>query len=371
MKNSGSSSKVGKMKNRTHITGLFVLTLLMAIGCSGPKQLIVKEKSRDSGPPAWMSQAVTHPEYLYFVGLADSADSIKEGRDQARQDAANQASSYIGIRISSDTFIQDSTAQSSTFVNEQTRSSTDANISFLEVTDEYYVKTSRTAGNFYEEKYAVYVLCRFPKASAQKEKKRQSEAAQRDGNLALSLYQDALTQLDLRQPMAAFEKINRSQALLDSISDSVMLNHPDFMNTQALSAAVSQERQDLENRSRTINLDGKTPHGPAFNSAFAKAISPHGFELNSVIDATRFKLTATIVLHEKKQIWDQFQYLAAYTYGIEDLWTSNTISGGSGESKAFASSKELASQNAVVEAATKIGLAAGKRLETYLPQNKE
>ncbi|MDX2448081.1 MAG: hypothetical protein QNK29_12905 [Desulfobacterales bacterium] len=359
------------MKKPSYAMGLFALILLMAVGCGGPKQLIVKEKSRDSGPPAWMSQAVTHPEYLYFVGLADRANSLKEGRDQARQDAANQASSYIGIQISTDTFIRDSTTQSSTYVNEQTRSSTGANISFLEVTDEYYVKTSRTAGNFYEEKYAVYVLCRFPKASAQKEKKRQSEAAQRDGNLALSLYRDALVQLDQKQPMAAFGKISRAQSLLAGISESVMLNHPDFKNTQTLSAAVNLNRQGLENRSRTINLDGKTPHGPAFTGAFAKAISPHDFELNPAIDATRFKLTATIVLHERKKIWDQFQYLATYTYGIKDLWTSNTITGGSGESKAFASSKEVASQNAVVEAASDIGLEAGKRLETYLSENTE
>jgi len=350
---------------------LFALILLITIGCGGSKQLIVKEKSRDSGPPAWMSQAVTHPEYLYFVGLADRAKSLKEGRDQARQDAANQASSYIGIRISTDTFIQDSTTQSSTFVNEQTRSSTDASISFLEMMDEYYVKTSRTAGNFYEEKYAVYVLCRFPKASAQKEKERQSETAQRDGTLALALYRDALVQLNQNQPMAAFEKIIQAQALLAGISDGVVLNHPDIQNTQTLSAAVSLQRQGLESRSRTINLDGNTPHGPAFNGTFAKAISRHNLELNPAINATRFKLTATIVLHERDQIWNQFQYIATYTYDIKDLWTSNTITGGSGESKAFASSKEVAAQNAVVEAATDIGLATGKRLETYLSQNTE
>ncbi|MFC1877426.1 hypothetical protein ACFL2E_09190 [Thermodesulfobacteriota bacterium] len=359
------------MKTSRHVRSLFALILLIAIGCGGPKQLIVKEKSRDSGPPTWMSQAVTHHEYLYFVGLTDRAKSLKEGRDQARQDAANQASSYIGIRISSDTFIQDSTTQSSTFVNEQTRSSTDASISFLEVMDEYYVKTSRTAGNFYEETYAVYVLCRFPKASARKEKERQSETAQRDGTLALALYQDALVELDRNQPMAAFEKISRAQTLLSGISDDVALNHPDIRNTQNLSAAVSLKQQDLEKRSRTINLHGNTPYGPAFNGAFSKAISSHDFELNPAIDATRFRLTATIVLHEGKQIWDQFQYIAAYTYGIKDLWTSNTITGGSSESKAFAGSKEMAAQNAVVEAAIDIGLAAGKRLEAYLSQNTE
>jgi hypothetical protein len=340
--------------------------MLIVIGCGGPKQLIVKEKSRDSGPPTWMSQAVSHPEYLYFVGLTDRAKSLKEGRDQARQDAANQASSYIGIRISTDTFIQDSTTQSSPFVNERTRSSTDASISFLEVTDEYYVKTSRTAGNFYEETYAVYVLCRFPKASARKEKERQLETAQRDGTLALELYQNALIHLDQNQPMEAFEIISRAQTLLSGISDDVALNHRDIHNTQTLAAAVSLKQQDLEKRSRTINLHGKTPYGPAFNDAFAKAISHHEFELNPAIDATRFKLTATITLHEGKIIWNQFQYVAAYTYGIKDLWTSNTITGGSSESKAFASSKEVAAQNAVVEAATDIGLATGEHLEAYL-----
>ena len=226
-----NSSKTGKMKKPRFLGSFLALFVLIAIGCGGPKQLIVKEKSRDSGPPAWMSQAVTHPEYLYFVGLTDRAKSLKEGRDQARQDAANQASSYIGIRISTDTFIQDSTAQSGTFVSEQTRSSTDASISFLEVTDEYYVKTSRTAGNFYEETYAVYVLCRFPKASARKEKERQSEAAQRDGDLALAMYQNALVELDRNQPMAAFEKFIRAQTLLSGISDDVALKprrHPEY-----------------------------------------------------------------------------------------------------------------------------------------------
>jgi hypothetical protein len=347
------------------------LVMLIAIGCGGPKQLIVKETSRDSGPPAWMSQAVTHPDYLYFVGLADRAKSLKEGRDQARQDAANQASAYIGIRISTDTFIQDSTAQSSTVVNEQTRSSTEASISFLEVTDEYHVKTRRTAGNFYEETYAVYVLCRFPKASARKEKQRQSESAQRDGALALAMYQNALVELDQNQPMAAFEKITRAQALLSGISDNRVLDHPDIQNTQILSAAVSLQQNRLEKRSRTIHLNGKTPYKSAFNGAFAKALSNHDFELNPTINATRFRLTATINLHEGKQIWDQFQYIADYTYDINDLWTSNTITGGSSESKAFAGSREMAAQNAVVEAATDIGLATGKRLDAYLSKNKE
>ena len=198
------------MKISRFFGSFLALVVLITIGCGGSKQLIVKEKSRDSGPPTWISQAVTHPEYLYFVGLADRAKSLKEGRDQARQDAANQASAYIGIRISNDTFIQDSTAQSSTYVNEQTRSSTDASISFLEVTDEYYVKTSRTAGNFYEETYAVYVLCRFPKASAEKEKERQSETAKRDGALALAMYQNALVAFDQNQSMAAFENITQA-----------------------------------------------------------------------------------------------------------------------------------------------------------------
>ena len=350
---------------------LLALAVLFTIGCGGPKQLIVKEKSKDSGPPTWISQAVTHPEYLYFVGLADRAKSLKEGRDQARQDAANQASAYIGIRISNDTFIQDSTAQSSTYVNEQTRTSTDASISFLEVTDEYYVKTSRTAGNFYEESYAVYVLCRFPKASAREEKERQLETAKRDGALALAMYQNALVAIDQNQSMTALESIIQAQALLSGISDNIVLDHPEIQNTRILSAAVSLKQQSLEKRSRTIHLASKTPYGSAFNGAFAKALSNHDFELNSAIKSTRFRVTVTITLHEGKKIWEQFQYIAEYTYNINDLWTSNTITGGSSQSNAFASSKEIAAQNAVVEAASDIGLATGKRLEAYLSKNEE
>ena len=351
--------------------GILALVLFMAVGCGGPKQLIVEEKSRETGPPIWLTQAVTHPEYLYFTGIADRAKTLKEGRDQARQDAASQASSYIGIRISTDTFIQDSTEQSGTIVDEQTRSSTDASISFLEVTDEYYVKTSRTAGNFYEEKYAVYVLYRFPKAAARKEKERQVETAQRDGSLALTLYQDALTHLEQDQPMEAFDKIGRAQTLLAGSSDGVALNHPGIQNTQALSAEVSLKRQMLMTRSKTIKLVGKTVHEAAFNGALARAISDHDFELNPDMQATRFILTATISLHEGKQIWNQFQYVAGYTYSIKDRWTANTITGGSGESKAFARSKEVAVQNAVAESATDIGLAAGQYLNTYLSQDTE
>jgi hypothetical protein len=355
------------------VIGLGILGLVMFIvmGCGGPKQHIQEEKSRESGPPAWINQTSTHPEFLYFVGIADRAKSLKEGRDLARQDAASQASSYIGIRISSDTFIQDSTAQSNTFVDEQTRSSTDASISFLEVTDEYYVKTSRTAGNFYEESYAVYVLCRFPKASARKEKERQAKTAQKDGSLALALYQDAMAHLDENQPMAAYQKIERAQTLLTGISDSVALNHPGIMNTRALSAKVSQTQQMLTSRSRTIKLDGSATQSPAFKGAFAKAISNHGFELNSATGATRFDLTTTMNLNQGKQVWNQFQFVAAYTYGIIDRWTANTITGGSGETKAFASSKELARQNAIADAATDIGLTAGGHLEAYLSQKTE
>ncbi len=137
---------------------------------------------------------------------------------------------------------------------------------------------------------------------------------------------------------------------------------------QALSAEVSLKRQMLMTRSKTIKLVGKTVHEAAFNGALARAISDHDFELNPDMQATRFILTATISLHEGKQIWNQFQYVSGYTYRIKDRWTANTITGGSGESKAFASSKEVAAQNAVAESATDIGLAAGQYLNTYLSQ---
>lgn len=357
------------MKLRTLF--IFVVwVVLLVTGCGGPKQLIVEEKSRESGPPDWISQPVSDPEYLHFVGIVDQAKSLKDGRDLARQDAANQASSYIGIRISTDTFIRDSTGQSGTFVDEQTRSSTDASISFLEIIDEYYVKTSRTAGNFYEEKYTVYVLTRFPKVSAQKEKERQTEAAQRNGKLALAFYQDAMMHLEKNQPIDAIDKINQAKTLLESLSEDVTLNHADFQNTQSLSVAVSLKQQMLENLSRTIKLDYKTPHRADFKGALVKAISNHGFELNPIKDASRFNLSTTIILAEGKKIWNQFQYVARYTYTLSDCWTANTITGGSGESKAFANSKELAVKNAVVEAATDIGLLAGKQLATYLSRIK-
>ena len=49
----------------------------------------------------------------------------------------------------------------------------------------------------------------------------------------------------------------------------------------------------------------------------------------------------------------------------------STFTGGSGETKGFASSKEVASQNAIADAATDIGLAASRRLKAYLSQKTE
>jgi len=60
-----------------------------------------------------------------------------------------------------------------------------------------------------------------------------------------------------------------------------------------------------------------------------------------------------------------------YSYTLNDRWTANTITGGSGEAKAFANSKELAAKNAVAEAATDIGQLSGKYLTAYLSQTKE
>ena len=357
-----------KLRYTLNLVGLIIL---IAIGCGGPKQLIVEEKSRASGPPDWINQLGSHPEYLYFVGIADQAKSLREGRDLARQDAANQASSYIGIRISTDTFIRDSTGQAGTFVDDQTRSSTDANISFLEMMDEYYVKTSRTVGNLYEEKYTVYILTRFPKASAQKEKERQTEATQRNGRLALAFYKDAVMHLEKNQPMEAIDKIRQAKTLIEGLSEGVTLNNAEFQNTETLSVAVSLKQQMLENLSRTITLEDKTPHRADFEGAFVKAISSHGFELNPIMDAARFKITTTIILHEGKKIWNQFQYIAMYTFTLNDRWTANTITGGSGDAKAFDNSKELAAKNAVAEAATDIGQLSGKRLATYLSQYTE
>jgi len=346
----------------------------MVSGCGGPKQLIKKESSRPTSPD-WFNRVPQSGEYLYFVGTSSRAASLKEGKDQARADATKQAANYIGVELESEFQMQASTERESSQVDEKIKAQTIAYISNLEIVDEYHTKTTRQAGNLYEEHYDVYLLCRFPKKAGQEERARQKMIAQEKASIALTLYQEAIKDLKNRQFAKSLYKLREAEKNLEGVSQVISINSSKLKTNQELKTALNLTLFELENRSRslypdiTISREKEHENKDLFLASLSKETSNYRLNVLKNENASRFKLSVNINHHKGGKVFRQQCVYAVYSFEIKDIWTNKTITGDSGEAKGFAPTTEAATQNAVIEAASIIGRKISYKIEKYLEQS--
>ncbi len=340
-------------------------------GCGGPKQLIKKEGSRPTAPD-WLNRVPQSKEYLYFVGISSRAASLKEGKEQARADATKQAANYIGVKLESKFQMQASTERESTRVDEKIKAQTAAYIASLETVDEYSMKTTRQAGNLYEEHYDLYLLCRFPKKAEQVERARQKRIAQEKVSIALALYQDAKRDLENQKLAHSLYKLRQAEKELRGVSDFISINNTKLKTNQELKTAVNLTLAELENKSRSLYADikiaGEREHENCalFVGSFSKEVSKYRLNISEKDNVSRFGLSVNINHRKGGRVFRQQCVYAVYNFEIKDMWANKTIAGDSGEAKGFAPTTDAAAQNAVTEAASIIGKKVGFQIEKYL-----
>ena len=195
---------------------LALLGLVLAAstaGCGGASQVIETEPSRPE-PPAWISRLPSQPDYFYYLGVADRAESLEYGKQRALAQAMSQAASFIGVNLESELNVLDSTNRPNPEVRENLRVTSSGTIAGLEVVDEYHVKTSRRGGSLYETFYDVYILTRIGKDDAEAEKRRQSGKARDRMALAERLYGGARRDLAGGRSGEAARALEQARALV-------------------------------------------------------------------------------------------------------------------------------------------------------------
>lgn len=346
------------------------------VGCGGPKQFIKKQSSRPAAPD-WISRLPQDEKNFYVIGTASQARTLKDGKEQARTNAASQIADFVGVKLKSklNINIQEKSGETKTLVDESVQKKADALIASMQVVDEYYTKTARQAGGFYEEHYEVYLLCRFPKAAAKKERARQKNMAQEKASIALSLFQQSQEDIKSNRLINSLYKLREAEKNLKNVSDVIALGGNNLKTAQELKTAVNMALTELRSRSRSlfieVLIEGKknSKSQGAFYGTFSKEIASAGFNTSNNQKTARFSVMANINLRKGGVSFGQQCVYAAYNFEIKDNWSNKTIAGNSGEAKGFAKKALAAAQRAITETAENIGKEVGLKIQKYLQKH--
>jgi hypothetical protein len=363
------------MKNKFAVISLLFVAVAVW-GCASQKQHIQKESSQPVAPD-WLQTTPNSDEYQYLVGMAIGAATLEDGKQQAHSSALNEAAAFIGVKIESETHYKVSSERLSPLFDDRIDAKTKAYIAGLEIVDEYFTKIIRTAGMLYEEKYDVYLLCRFPKKAANEERQRQKENAGQNAQAALELYLEAEKDEKTGNFGDSIQKIREAMKYLGETTAGIELNNARFNTAQRLKAALTLKSNELTGKSYTIysniaaNLDNNLRPRSTFNGAFSKQISKFDLKLADRKINSRFELSGSIGLSKGGMVFGQQCVYANYDFKVTDTWSNRIIAGESSVAKGFAATFDAASREALIEAGAAIGQKTGRKLNTYLKSAAE
>jgi hypothetical protein len=358
--------------NKKQFAVIFLLLVVIAAwGCAGQKQQIRKESSQPT-EPNWLKITPMRDDYQYVVGMAIGAATLEEGKKQAHSSAINEASAFIGVKIESETHYRVSSEAQSPLFDDRIDAKTKAYIASLEIVDQYFIKTIRTAGMLHEEKYDVYLLCRYPKTAAIEERQRQKEIARQNAEAALGLYMEAEKDESSGNFGDCIHKVREAIKYLGETIDKIELNSARFNTAQRLKAALSLKYNELASKSGTIysnvvaSLADHLHPQSTFKGAFSREISKYDLKLADREIDSRFEISGAIELNKGGKVFGQQCAHAQYDFKVKDTWSNRIIAGESSTVKGFAASFDAASREAVIEAGTAIGQKTARRINAYL-----
>ena len=211
-------------------------SLVIAGACAGTPDVV--KKSSAPQPPRWVLVAPQDGQYLYFTGAKSGASSLDEGKAGALATALEQASQFIGVKVTAEGSYTMSTTDSENKARSDVTTSTQGQLRSAQLADAYYEATLRTVGANEIDRYDVWVLVKLPKAEAEAERERRAKEKAAHATAAFAQFsqgKSAQTSGDLKTAVFYFKQ---GAAELGTLDEAVDLNQGGFATTRDLSNAL-------------------------------------------------------------------------------------------------------------------------------------
>lgn len=250
-------------------------------GCTSKPEII--RNSSAPNPPRWTQTLPQDQRYLYFVGAKSGAPSLEDGRSAALASALSQASQFIGVQVTANETVVDSTRAHESMVRSDVTAKAGGEVRSAELADSYHESLSRIVGATQFDRFDVWVLVRFPREEADRERARQEEARRAEAKLAQARYEearDASSRGDFRLAVRLLSEAD--QRLVPLKGQQISLDGP-HSTVADLSATVSRALKDaIAERRRTAVVYSERALGtpsrtPVSAGRIAEILTGQGF----------------------------------------------------------------------------------------------
>lgn len=352
---------------------VIVVVVALASACAGTKQQIKTEASAPQ-KPVWIGQLPAKPGLIHVVGVKTRAKTLEEGKQGASSNAAAQISNAIITKIESDFQSYSSTEFEADKAEEKTQSQTAAFIQELKIVDEYYEKTTRVAGSFYEESFDVYLLGQFPEEAAERERLRIADEHKAKAKDALNRATQAQSQVAAKKFQAALSTFRQSRNILRAIPANIELGGA-YAQSSDLMRDVEQKLEELEQAAFGLKIDFEAADALAkqlidpFASQLAGGLAKTPLKIKQ--EGARFVLKLRVQTNATgRQVMGQQVAQVVYSATVKDQWTGLQPAGSTEEMQGFGKSVDAALNDATQRAAEKVAEVIGKTLTDVLKEEQ-
>ncbi len=306
--------------------------------------------------PSWISTPPLDSSNVYAVGIAKDADSLEKARTAARNSALSQIAGYIGINIKSTLEINDSTEKDLSVASNIQSETENVELEKVQFVDEYYEKTTRIIGGYYEENFDVYVLAKYSKASAETAKTKTDKKREADVMAALRIYKSSLDIKNITETGKIFDNLKKAEKALER-NKNFPLNDQDFKTVPELQNAISNKIKNFTALSGLVTANFSGAPIPEKAEAYAyEVLSARNINVTTKDKIHRFE---TAIIIESEKTGDSLGTLTCrhikYRYEIKDLWKESGIITGGGEEKGFGKTQKESVVNAFKKIVEKVG----------------
>lgn len=266
------------------LAGVLILAASSCLAACSQSAQIIREGSSPQ-KPLWTEHPPPPDDvYSYFVGISATAENPEDADTSAKQDADSKIANFLGTKIHSEFVDLENERGQSVFSLNKSKSS--ALIRMAEVVDSYRERVTRIDPNATRIKYESWILERFPRAEAEKERSRQQQAKL---NIARAAYQTSVRgrkAWDANHWSEAERLYREALGSLAELDDDVPLtSENEFKSTSELvsqlKALHTEAVAQLHRISVYVTVRGVEGGQLAFSGALALSLTQHGFTIAS------------------------------------------------------------------------------------------
>jgi len=339
----------------------FILTLFFILPSCAPKPQLIRESSSKI-KPVWIEKPPQPQEFLYFVGLCSSCDSLQAAQESAIKDALSKISQFVGVQVRS--LFQEETTELEKHLSRQLRSKSESNLLGVQLVDWYFEKTTRLDRNFSLEKYDVYVLTSYSKGSAWEERERQLKNKKSQSLSALELYGRGKRASLEGKVWLGIRMLKQASKILESVGEDVEFFEGQIKDTNELKSLLQNEIQKtmelLKGFTLSVKVSGLENGALAFNSSFMGALSPFGYVLQK--ENPSLEIVGEIYLMKGGLVLSNRVYTAEGNVSVQKKGDGKTIASAHVNAKGFHRELNQSALNALEEA----GKSAAEALKDQL-----